>query len=68
MSSSATYLVGMVVLIGGLAYGAYLAGLATQRIAVGAAGHRHRHRGIQNPEQGSVRRSGSLSPGSRRYP
>jgi len=36
MSSLAIYLVGMVVLIGGLAYGASLAGLATQWIAVGA--------------------------------
>jgi sorbitol-specific phosphotransferase system component IIC len=36
MSSLAIYLVGMAVLIGGLAYGAHLAGLATQWIAVGA--------------------------------
>jgi hypothetical protein len=35
MSSFAIYLVGMLVLIGGLAYGASLAGLATQWIAVG---------------------------------
>lgn len=36
MSSLAIYLFGMAVLIGGLAYGAHLAGLATQWIAVGA--------------------------------
>ena len=36
MSSLAIYLLGMVVLIGGLAYGAHLAGLASQWIAVGA--------------------------------
>lgn len=36
MSSFAMYVVGMVVLIGGLAYGAHLAGLAPQWIAVGA--------------------------------
>lgn len=36
MSSFALYLVGMLVLIGGLAYGAHLAGLSTQWIAVGA--------------------------------
>jgi hypothetical protein len=36
MSSFAIYVVGMVVLIGGLAYGAHLAGLAPQWIAVGA--------------------------------
>jgi hypothetical protein len=30
------YVIGMVVLIGGLAYGAHLAGLAPQWIAVGA--------------------------------
>ncbi|ATD66744.1 MULTISPECIES: hypothetical protein [Luteimonas] len=35
MSSFSIYLVGMLVLIGGLAYGAYLAGLAPQWIAVG---------------------------------
>lgn len=35
MSSFAIYLVGMLVLIGGLAYGASLAGLSTQWIAVG---------------------------------
>jgi hypothetical protein len=35
MSSFALYLVGMLVLIGGLAYGASLAGLSTQWIAVG---------------------------------
>lgn len=35
MSSFAIYLVGMVVLIGGLAYGAYVAGLSTQWIVVG---------------------------------
>ena len=35
MSSFAIYLVGMVVVIGGLAWGASLAGLATQWIAVG---------------------------------
>ncbi|MGN7727044.1 hypothetical protein ACTJIL_14665 [Luteimonas sp. 22616] len=36
MSSFALYLVGMLVIIGGLAYGASLAGLSTQWIAVGA--------------------------------
>ena len=36
MSSLAIYILGMVVLIGGLAYGAYLAGLAPQWIGVGA--------------------------------
>lgn len=36
MSSFALYIVGMLVLIGGLAYGAYLAGLSTQWIVVGA--------------------------------
>lgn len=36
MSSLAIYLLGIVVLIGGLAYGASLAGLATQWIVVGA--------------------------------
>lgn len=36
MSSFAIYLVGMLVLIGGLAYGAHVAGLATQWIAIGA--------------------------------
>jgi hypothetical protein len=36
MSSFAMYVIGMVVLIGGLAYGAHLAGLAPQWIAVGA--------------------------------
>ena len=35
MSSFAIYVVGMVVLIGGLAYGAHLAGLAPQWIGVG---------------------------------
>jgi len=35
MSSLAIYLVGFAVLIGGLAYGAHLAGLAPQWIAVG---------------------------------
>lgn len=35
MSSFAIYLVGMLVLIGGLAYGASLAGLAMQWIVVG---------------------------------
>lgn len=36
MSSFALYLIGMLVVIGGLAYGASLAGLPTQWIAVGA--------------------------------
>ena len=36
MSSLAIYIVGFVVLIGGLGYGAHLAGLAPQWIAVGA--------------------------------
>lgn len=36
MSSFALYLIGMLVIIGGLAYGASLAGLSTQWIAVGA--------------------------------
>lgn len=36
MSSLAIYLIGIAVLIGGLAYGASLAGLSTQWIAVGA--------------------------------
>jgi hypothetical protein len=36
MSSLAIYILGIVVLIGGLAYGAHLAGLAAQWIAVGA--------------------------------
>lgn len=36
MSSFALYLVGMLVVIGGLAYGATLAGLATHWIIVGA--------------------------------
>lgn len=36
MSSLGIYLVGMAVLIGGLAYGAHLAGLAPQWIGVGA--------------------------------
>ena len=36
MSSFALDLVGMLVIIGGLAYGASLAGLSTQWIAVGA--------------------------------
>lgn len=35
MSSFAIYVVGMLVLIGGLAYGAFLAGLAPQWIGVG---------------------------------
>ena len=35
MSSFALYLIGMLVVIGGLAYGASLAGLAPQWIAVG---------------------------------
>lgn len=35
MSSFSIYLAGMFVLIGGLAYGAHLAGLAPQWIAVG---------------------------------
>lgn len=35
MSSLAIYLVGMVVLIGGLGYGAFLAGVAPQWIGVG---------------------------------
>ena len=35
MSSLAIYIVGFVILIGGLAYGASLAGLAPQWIAVG---------------------------------
>lgn len=35
MSSFALYIVGMIVLIGGLAYGAHLAGLAPQWIGVG---------------------------------
>ncbi|RYG14140.1 MAG: hypothetical protein EON92_03185 [Burkholderiales bacterium] len=36
MSSLGIYLVGIIVLIAGLAYGASLAGLSTQWIAVGA--------------------------------
>ena len=36
MSSLAIYILGMVVLIGGLAYGAHLAGLAPHWIGVGA--------------------------------
>ena len=36
MSSFAIYLVGMLVLIGGLCYGAFVAGLSTQWIVVGA--------------------------------
>ena len=36
MSSLGIYLVGIIVLIAGLAYGASLAGVATQWIAVGA--------------------------------
>jgi len=36
MSSFALYVIGMLVIIGGLAYGASLAGLSTQWIAVGA--------------------------------
>ena len=35
MSSFALYLVGILIVAGGLAYGAHLAGLATQWIAVG---------------------------------
>lgn len=35
MSSFALYLIGMLIVIGGLAYGASLAGLPTQWIAVG---------------------------------
>jgi hypothetical protein len=35
MSSLAIYIIGFVILIGGLAYGASLAGLAPQWIAVG---------------------------------
>lgn len=35
MSSFVIYLIGMLVLIGGLAYGASLAGLSTQWIVVG---------------------------------
>ena len=35
MSSFVLYLIGMLVVIGGLAYGASLAGLSTQWIAVG---------------------------------
>lgn len=36
MSSFAIYLIGTIVVVGGLVYGAYLAGLATQWIVVGA--------------------------------
>lgn len=36
MSSLTIYLIGIAILIGGLAYGASLAGLATQWIVVGA--------------------------------
>lgn len=36
MSSLAIYLLGIVVLVGGLAYGAHLAGVAAQWIGVGA--------------------------------
>ncbi len=36
MSSFALYMIGMVVVIGGLAYGAFLGGLATHWIVVGA--------------------------------
>ncbi|MET0582190.1 MAG: hypothetical protein ABWY48_04980 [Pseudoxanthomonas sp.] len=36
MSSLGIYLLGIVVLIGGLSYGAFMAGLAPQWIAVGA--------------------------------
>ncbi|WP_165942200.1 hypothetical protein [Luteimonas arsenica] len=36
MSSFALYLIGMVIIIGGLAWGASMAGLATQWIAMGA--------------------------------
>jgi hypothetical protein len=35
MSSLAIYILGMIILIGGLAYGASVAGLATQWIVVG---------------------------------
>lgn len=35
MSTFAIYLVGLLVLIGGLAYGAHLAGVSTQWIVVG---------------------------------
>jgi hypothetical protein len=35
MSSFVLYLIGMLIVIGGLAYGASLAGLSTQWIAVG---------------------------------
>jgi hypothetical protein len=35
MSSLAIYIVGFIILIGGLAYGASVAGLSTQWIAVG---------------------------------
>jgi hypothetical protein len=35
MSSLAIYIVGFIILIGGLAYGASMAGLATQWIVVG---------------------------------
>lgn len=35
MSSFALYIVGMLILIGGLAYGAHLAGLSPQWIGVG---------------------------------
>lgn len=37
MSSLAIYIVGFIILIGGLAYGANMAGLSTQWIAVGVA-------------------------------
>jgi hypothetical protein len=36
MSSLAIYIVGFVILVGGLAYGASVAGLATQWIVIGA--------------------------------
>lgn len=36
MSSFAIYLIGTIVVVGGLVYGAYLTGLATQWIVVGA--------------------------------
>ncbi len=36
MSSFAIYLVGLLILVVGLAYGAHLAGIATQWIVVGA--------------------------------
>jgi hypothetical protein len=36
MSSFALYMIGMLIVIGGLAYGAHLGGLQTQWIVVGA--------------------------------